>query len=168
MTKIVKRIIAYLLIIAVMVTAINLTAFVEIEARAETDGVVNTDKYYEFDFSADKLWLDYENPNTESVGYEFDAFQLQSTGKHEISAAEFGGKDALRIRSMDNNRRIPTIIPLKEDGSPVVLEAGKQYKIEYEMYVTRIANNNNYMCFAPYVKATGDSAKWSSALPMYS
>ena len=163
MTKIVKRIIAYLLIIAVMVTAINLTAFVEIEARAETDGVVNTDKYYEFDFSADKLYLDYENPNTESVGYEFDAFQLQSTGKHEISAAEFGGKDALRIRSMDNNTRIPTIIPLKEDGSPVVLEAGKQYKIEYEMYVTRIANNNNYMCFAPYVKATGDSAKWSSA-----
>jgi len=136
-----------------------LTMFIIPVAAEET----NEKLYYKFDFSEDTLYTDYANPVLpEGVSYE--SFSAVSTkGNNVIGYGKIGNKDGLYIRTANCNHNF-VFTPLKKDGTPIVLESGKNYVIEWDFTITRFSGAWARPHFEPFTTLEGLS---TNAAPRY-
>lgn len=117
--------------------------------------------YWSFDFSEDNIYTDYNNPvNPDGTSYDFVA---KSNNVAEIGYGNLNGKDALYLRTTGNLNSM--FVPLQADGTPVVLEAGKQYVVKWDFSVTRGAGAWCRPHFEPYTRL--DGAVTNAASPRY-
>ncbi len=144
-----KRLLSFLLSLSLMLTTLIMpvSAYWQngVEVLPQESNSQRLD--YTFDFSADKLYTDYDNPvKPEGYNHDFKAVNAGTT----VSYANFNGQDALYVYSAprsDNGNSV--ITPLKEDGTPIVLEAGKKYIVTVKAYTTRFSG-----CWArPHISA---------------
>ncbi len=107
--------------------------------------------YWSFDFSKENIYTDYANPvNPDGTSYDFAA---KSNNVAEIGYGNLNGKDALYVRTNTNNNGM--FVPLQADGTPVVLEAGKQYVVKWDFSVTRGAGAWCRPHIEPYTRLDG-------------
>ncbi|MEE0946770.1 MAG: GDSL-type esterase/lipase family protein [Acutalibacteraceae bacterium] len=155
-----KKLLSILLTVSLLFTslAIPLSVFADgAEKASETEKGL----YYKFDFSEDKLYTDYANP-VKPAGHTYDFVALNSGTK--VSYASLGGKDALYMYSAGTRENINSMItPLKEDGTPIIIEPGKSYSIKVEFYTTRFAGCWARTYLPVYTVADGSVVKDSPA-----
>ncbi|MEE0945511.1 MAG: dockerin type I repeat-containing protein [Acutalibacteraceae bacterium] len=128
-----KKLLSILLTVCLLLTSV----FVPMSAFAQQEADAEAGLYYKFDFSEDKLYVDYDNP-VKPEGHDYD-FVAKNTGT-TVSYGNLNGVDALYMYSAGTKQNMNSMItPLKEDGTPIVLEPGKKYSINIEYYTTRFA-----------------------------
>ncbi len=146
-----KKLLSILLAVCLLLT----TMVVPMSAFAQQEADTETGLYYEFDFSEDKLYVDYDNP-VKPEGHTYD-FVAKNSGT-KVSYGNLNGTDALYMYSAGTkNGKNSTITPLKEDGTPIVIEPGKKYQVNVEYYTTRFAGCWARPYLPVYTLSTDDS-----------
>jgi len=129
-----KKILSIILTVCMLFSLVIVPVTVNAEGNAQATG--ETFDYYKWDFSEDKLYTDYDDPvKPDGVTYDFKA--VNNSGNHSFAYANINGEDALRIRASKSNNNI-MFTPLKEDGTPFQLEAGKEYVASITYYISRL------------------------------
>ncbi|MEE0945798.1 MAG: hypothetical protein U0M42_03075 [Acutalibacteraceae bacterium] len=127
-----KKLLSILLALCMLFSMFVLPA-----AAVETVENGTYEHYWSIDFSEDKLYTDYDNP-VKPAGHDYD-FIAKNTGT-KVSYANFNGMDSLYLYSAGTKGNMDSmIVPLQEDGTPIIIEPGKQYGINIEYYIARFA-----------------------------
>lgn len=109
--------------------------------------------YHNFDFSQGGIYTDYTVNARKNCG-ELSYIPLASDGQAAVSYASINNKDALRLRTTG----LTTLVPLKGDGTPFVMEAGKSYTVNFTMVVKRSSSRWSRCVFTPYADINGVKA----------
>jgi len=118
-----------------------------------TESEVNYGSYYKFDFSKNVIFTDY-TVNTRKGYKSVSYIPLASDSSTEVTHATINGNDALRVKTSG----MTTLVPLKSDGTPFVMETGKSYTVNFTMVVKRSSARWSRCLFTPYSDINGVKA----------
>lgn len=131
---------------------------------------------YKFDFSGNSSDYSKEvkDHDINGIDYNFSTINYgeNSNAKAVVDYVTFGGKKALRVRANGAKSNV-AVTPLKADGSPIVLEAGKTYTVKAtiipirsfltdyhrfltEAYVRNDGKSNDYINTTNYASVAAD------------
>ena len=139
--------------LSVLLSIVLLCGVCVIPTSAVNSNEAGYGSYHNFDFSQGGIYTDYTVNAQKNCG-EFSYIPLASDGQAAVSYASINNKDALRLRTTG----LTTLVPLKDDGTPFVMEAGKSYTVNFTMVVKRCASRWSRCVFTPYADINGVKA----------